>query len=89
MLPSTAARAHDVATLRIRSEAVPGGLCPEPEEDQPSGAQGLQAKAAAHSTNYPPSMYEEGMQETRHASIADFIVALQRHGALESQRASR
>ena len=33
--------------------------------------------------------YQEGMVETGHKSIADFIVALQRHGAFESQSTTR
>ncbi len=40
-------------------------------------------------TNFPPGEYGEGLAEMEHTSIADFIVALQRHGAFESQRTSR
>jgi len=40
-------------------------------------------------TNFPPLDYQDGLAETEHTSIADFIVALQRHGAFETQRTSR
>ena len=40
-------------------------------------------------TNFPPGEYEEGLAEVEHTSIADFIVALQRQGAFQSERTSR
>jgi hypothetical protein len=67
--PVTAARAHDVAALRMGS-------------DEPSQQHGV-------GTNFPAAAYQEGLQETRAAGVADFVVALQRIGAFESQRGSR
>ncbi|CAL5218998.1 g753 [Coccomyxa viridis] len=65
---NTAAKAHDVAALRLQA-------------DHASGQQ--------VETNFPHVEYQDGLVETGHKSIADFIVALQRHGAFESQSTSR
>ena len=40
-------------------------------------------------TNYPHLEYHDGLAETGNKSIADFIVALQRHGAFGTQCTSR
>ncbi|KAK9820595.1 hypothetical protein WJX72_012104 [[Myrmecia] bisecta] len=58
-----AARAHDIAALRIHGPTA--------------------------RTNYPAPEYSEGMAETKQASVAEFIVALQRHGAFGGCRNSR
>ena len=89
--PATAARAHDVAALCI------GCSTPATTHAQtgPDQAPPLPAAAVAKgtgtqsNTNYPAAEYGEGLAETRGASIADFIVALQHHGAFDSQRGSR
>ena len=74
--PATAARAHDTAAMRMHCDAVESPAVPEQQ-------------LGSVLTNYPASSYEEGMQATREAGIDDFVTALQRIGALETQRGSR
>ena len=87
--PATAARAHDVAALRIGCASPATGQLPEPSQAPLSAAAAANRGTGTRSTNYPAAGYEEGLAETKGASIADFIVALQRHGAFDSQRGSR
>ena len=72
----TAARAHDVAALRMESDE--RAAAPEASQQQ-----------HVSTTNFPATVYQEGLQETRAAGVADFVAALQRIGAFESQRGSR
>lgn len=87
--PATAARAHDVAALRISCGNPATAQLLEPSQAPPSAAMAAISGLGTLRTNYPAAGYKEGLTETKGASIADFIVALQRHGAFDSQRGSR
>ena len=74
--PDTAARAYDVAALRMHADAAD---CQAAPEEQHGSVQ----------TNYPAASYATGMQAAREGGAAEFVTALQRIGALETQRGSR